>query len=256
MPNYGDPKYWVERYRECEETFDWLEDYATLKSFIEDLNLEKMSAKILNIGCGNSTLSEEMYDDGYSCITNIDIADNVIDQMKIRNAKRAKMIWQRMDVRRMTFSSNTFNLILDKSTIDALLCGDQAAYDVAKMLKEVQRVLKLGGYYMIISYGAPENRLVHLQREFLNFDITIFTIKKSTENGNDVIDKLHYIYLCKKIKDDDDESNALYKQILDAIEKEDDEDNEPDNNDEDNEDNNEEDEEDEYEEKQDNKKRK
>jgi hypothetical protein len=30
------------------------------------------------------------------------------------------------------------------------------------MTKEVQRVLKSGGIYMVISYGAPENRLFHL----------------------------------------------------------------------------------------------
>jgi ubiquinone/menaquinone biosynthesis C-methylase UbiE len=30
------------------------------------------------------------------------------------------------------------------------------------MTKEVQRILKSGGIYMVISYGAPENRLFHL----------------------------------------------------------------------------------------------
>ena len=30
------------------------------------------------------------------------------------------------------------------------------------MTKEVQRILKTGGIYMIISNGAPENRLFHL----------------------------------------------------------------------------------------------
>ena len=41
-----------------------------------------------------------------------------------------------MDVREMTYDSNFFDLIIDKSTIDALLCGEDAFINVAKMLKE------------------------------------------------------------------------------------------------------------------------
>ncbi len=34
------------------------------------------------VGCGNSKLSQEMADEGYAYITNIDISDNVIVKMK------------------------------------------------------------------------------------------------------------------------------------------------------------------------------
>ena len=68
------------------------------------------------------------------------------------------------DVRDIKFENNFFDLAIDKSTIDALLCGDNSFLNVAIMTKEVQRVLKCGGVYMIISYGAPDNRLIHLVR--------------------------------------------------------------------------------------------
>jgi len=45
----------------------------------------------LNIGCGNAEFSEDMYDDGFQNITNIDIAQNVIDFMISRNTLRDKM---------------------------------------------------------------------------------------------------------------------------------------------------------------------
>ena len=91
-----------------------------------------------------------------------------------------------MDIRDMPFEDNFFDLIIDKSTMDALLCGDQSFLNVAIMTKEIQRVLKTGCIYMIISYGLPENRLVHLEREHLAFDISIYTIKKEiNEEGQD-----------------------------------------------------------------------
>lgn len=91
MPNYGDPKYWEDRYNEqsC-TTFDWLEDYETLKPIIMDLKLSK-EAKILNLGCGNSEFCENMYDDGYENIYNIDICDNVINFMRERNKARKSL---------------------------------------------------------------------------------------------------------------------------------------------------------------------
>ena len=38
--------------------------------------------KILNVGCGNSRLSEELYEDGFEDITNIDFSQKVISQIE------------------------------------------------------------------------------------------------------------------------------------------------------------------------------
>lgn len=53
------------------------------------------------------------------------------------------MIGEVMDVRDMKFETNFFDLIIDKSTIDALLCGDQAFLNVALMMKVTQTDIKL-----------------------------------------------------------------------------------------------------------------
>lgn len=79
MPNYGDPKYWDKRYSDNEGTvFDWLEDYQSLKPLLDEFIPNKETARILIIGCGNAPLSEDMYDDGYKNIFNIDISSVVI----------------------------------------------------------------------------------------------------------------------------------------------------------------------------------
>jgi hypothetical protein len=50
------------------------------------------------IGCGNSKLSEKMYDNGTMNITNIDISDLVIKQMTVKNANRHQMKFIKMDM--------------------------------------------------------------------------------------------------------------------------------------------------------------
>lgn len=70
------------------EPFDWYQSYGALKPLLKEyLRPEHF---ILNAGCGNSTFSEELYEDGYGgnplhgstgCIVNIDISRTVITSM-------------------------------------------------------------------------------------------------------------------------------------------------------------------------------
>jgi hypothetical protein len=80
MSDYGNPDYWEHRYLEQSgKTFDWLENYAAMKPYIERFVPDRTNCKTLILGCGNAEFSEEMYDDGYHDIHNIDISANVID---------------------------------------------------------------------------------------------------------------------------------------------------------------------------------
>ena len=217
MPNYGDIAYWEQRYKNSEyTTFDWLENYPTLKEIILSLNIPKEKGQILNLGCGNSEFSENMYDDGFHNIKNIDISQSVIKLMSERSKNRPEMTYEVMDVRDIKYENNYFDLAIDKSTIDALLCGDDAFINVAKMIKEVQRVLKVGGYYMIISYGAPDYRIMHLNRKFEKFKVEILKIEKDfvEEEG---YDNYHYIYLCQKLEGADEASKQFFDQTIEEL---------------------------------------
>ena len=136
--------------------------------------------------------------------------------MSERNKDRTEMTYEVMDVRDIKYESNYFDLAIDKSTIDALLCGDEAFINVAKMIKEVQRVLKVGGYYMIISYGAPDDRLIHLKRKFEKFKIEILKIEKDyvEEKG---YDNYHYIYLCQKLEGADEVSKQFFDETIEEL---------------------------------------
>lgn len=219
MPNYGDPKYWDERYSEQQgNTFDWLENYSSLKPYLAPL-LPSTEARILVLGCGNAEFSENMYDDGYHNIVNIDISPVVIDQMRERNAERIEMVFRVMDVRELEYPDNTFDLAIDKSTIDALLCGDQSFLNVAKMTREVQRVLKVDGYYAAISYGLPENRTSHFTWEHLSWEYRHESVGGDAEE----MDSRHYIYICRK-KEDWREADTRWPSVESALFENDEED--------------------------------
>ena len=79
MPNYGDPKYWDDRYENAgkDAAFDWLESYASLSNLLGQF-MQSKDIKILVLGCGNAEFSEDLYDDGYTNVVNVDISQVVI----------------------------------------------------------------------------------------------------------------------------------------------------------------------------------
>ena len=95
--------------------------------------------KILMLGCGNADLSANMYDNGYKNITNVDFSKVVIEQMINKNGvERPEMTWQVLDITDMSvFETDTFDIVIDKSTIDSLFCTEDYILQVASMLKEV-----------------------------------------------------------------------------------------------------------------------
>lgn len=175
--NYGSKKYWDDRYLDQRnKSFDWLEDFYSLKPIFEKYLDER--DRVLILGCGNSNLSQDMYDYGYKNLVNIDISGVVIDQMKKRNKDRILMTWLEMDALDLDLEEDSYDMVIDKSTLDAVLCGEMSYINAAVMLKEVQRVLHVGGIYMLISYGGPDSRLAHLRREHLSFDLTCYALSR------------------------------------------------------------------------------
>lgn len=76
-------------------------------------------------GCGNSSLSEDMYRDGFHNITNIDYSSVVVDNMKNRSAEARSMRWLVMDIKDLKFESGSFDIVIEKATLDALLVAER-----------------------------------------------------------------------------------------------------------------------------------
>ncbi|GJJ11115.1 hypothetical protein Clacol_005346 [Clathrus columnatus] len=100
----------------------------------------KPEHRILILGCGNSTLSEE--------------------------------VRLEMDVRALIFENNYFDIAIDKGTMDAMMTvkGDvwnpppQVIENCNKEVDEVIRTLRPTGHFLYLTFGQPHFRKRYLQR--------------------------------------------------------------------------------------------
>ena len=78
--------------------------------------------------------------------------------------KYPKMSFKVMDVLDMKeIQTGSFNTVIDKGTLDSVLCGDNSVPNAQKMISEIFRVLVPGGHYICITYGDPEHRKKFLE---------------------------------------------------------------------------------------------
>lgn len=166
----------------------------------------KKSDHILMVGCGNSRLSDDMYEEGYTSIANIDISKVVVEQMAEKYRDKSGLTWQQMNVCALEFPDDTFDAVVDKGTMDSVLCGEGSTANVGKMCSEVTRVLKPNGVFFIVSYGTPDNRLSYIENDEYGWKVTVHTVAKPTVSATAVDTKdatnVHYIYACVKGAED------------------------------------------------------
>ncbi|KAM0951242.1 putative endothelin-converting enzyme 1 [Dioscorea sansibarensis] len=216
---YGEASYWDRRYGQDPGPFEWYQKYRSLAPLF-DLYLRR-DHRLLLVGCGNSALGEDMLNDGYEDIVNIDISSVVIEAMQKKYQDKPALKYIKMDVRDMSdFESGSFDAVIDKGTLDSLMCGHDAQENATKMLEEVGRVLKDKGVYFLITYGDPNYRL-YLLKELRYWTINMHVIDRLektadkrcwdlttpipwTEDGSLATavlgsnPEIHYIYVCVK----------------------------------------------------------
>ena len=66
---------------------------------------------------------------------------------------QAQVEFRVLDARKMNdFVSDSFDLVIDKGTLDAMICGRTGIKDVGRMMREIFRVLRSPGSYVLISH--------------------------------------------------------------------------------------------------------
>ena len=92
-PNYHSQEYWESRYSQFSKEMDW---YCDFKKLCADFNIDKIisdkypnqkKTKFLELGCGNSSLSHDLFLIGYRNLTSIDFSHVIISRMQKKFAE-------------------------------------------------------------------------------------------------------------------------------------------------------------------------
>jgi EEF1A lysine methyltransferase 4 len=155
-----------------------------------------------------------MYDSGYTHIMNIDISRTVIAAMAERTAGRDGLTWEVMSCTALTLGDSSVDAIIDKGTIDALLSGENSAYNASivnfepfaeghlfnlfasccsfsagsentgRACTEAARVLRPGGCFIVVSLGAPDKRLRFLESDSYKWKVREPLFSRTLSSGS------------------------------------------------------------------------
>ena len=158
-------QYWEKFFSKRSAPFEWYGQYTDLCDVLH--KYAKPTSQVLVVGCGNSKLSEDLYDAGFHKIDNIDISDVVIRQMTAKNKlSRPDMKFTKMDILDMSYSNAIFDCVIDKGTLDAIFSNtdDVTVQKVDRIFDEVGRVLKIAGRYLCITLAQD-----HILQKLLQY---------------------------------------------------------------------------------------
>ncbi|KAI3843673.1 hypothetical protein MKW98_013609 [Papaver atlanticum] len=187
---YLDPLYWDKRFS-SEEHYEWLKEYSHFRHLIQ-LYIKPISpTSVLELGCGNSQLGEELHKDGITGLTCIDLSAVAVDNMQKRLLSKGIKVMSLnillkfkfygapmfyisydyiqvlvADMLDLPFDKESFDVVIEKGTMDVVFVdsGDpwnprpETVKKAMTMLQGVHRVLKPDGVFVSISFGQPHFR--------------------------------------------------------------------------------------------------
>jgi 2-polyprenyl-3-methyl-5-hydroxy-6-metoxy-1,4-benzoquinol methylase len=110
--------------------FDWITDFDDIECFLDSRftgldHSKKDEIRVLVSGCGTSVLSIQLADLGFGEIVSVDNDGECINHMKLLHGDDCRLKWITYDMVDPASTNNadlgTFNLIVDKGTLDAIL---------------------------------------------------------------------------------------------------------------------------------------
>lgn len=216
MSKYGEVEFWDKRYstkhfltHKIVLNYDWYVDADDAKNLVASYMAGDLGAKILVVGCGISDIQRLLYKAGFKNIVCVDFSQVVIDLLQTRDADLEGVQFLTMDCRNLTmFPDNTFNCILDKACLDAVMSGNNSVDAAHDMLEEVSRVLAVDGIYLSFTYANQESRFPHLKKPQFRW------VVGQTSMNTGVDDDISYnVFVCTK------KSKADWAEIMEEEER-------------------------------------
>lgn len=118
---------------------------ATSLHFIHSFPVSK-TAKIIDIGGGDSHLVDYLLNEGYENITVLDISGTALDKAKQRLGDRAEQVtWVESDVLQFT-TSTTFDVWHDRATFHFLTTPEEVSTYLSKVRQSVTGYVTIGTF--------------------------------------------------------------------------------------------------------------
>ncbi|XP_039985558.1 eEF1A lysine and N-terminal methyltransferase [Xiphias gladius] len=197
---FSSAEYWERFFKKRgEKAFEWYGDYNKLCGVLH--RYIKVHDQVLVVGCGNSELSEQLYDVGYKHLTNIDISETVVTHMNQRNAERRPgLTFQQVDATQTPYEDGSYQAALDKGTLDAMASEEDGAL-ARKMLTEVGRVLSVGGRYVCVTL-AQESVIKLAVEHFvqLGWAVRLHCLQQASGEQEDSFALPVFVLVCTKFR--------------------------------------------------------
>ena len=153
------------------EPFEWHSSLPHSRVF-DALPPSANTGSVLLVGCGTSTMPVELYDlhEGKTRVVCMDYSEPCLEQLKASWGEgRKNLSFVCGDATRLhevdfAPGDGTFDAIIDKGLVDALMCSESWDGDVEKLLTCAAEILKPNGIgeYLLVSY-----KLTTSTKEFL-----------------------------------------------------------------------------------------
>ncbi|XP_049934524.1 uncharacterized protein LOC116257009 isoform X2 [Nymphaea colorata] len=150
-------------------------------AFDEEGSRSSFDILVLELGCGSSQLCENLYKDGITNITCIDLSSVAVEKMqkRLREMRYNGIQVLEADMLHLPFSTESFDVVIDKGTMDVLFVDSGGPWNpspstvdkVIAMLKCVHRLLRQDDTYISISFGQPHFRRPLFEMEEFTWSI-------------------------------------------------------------------------------------
>ncbi|RFU76860.1 hyoothetical [Trichoderma arundinaceum] len=207
MPvDFDKQTYWHNRFS-TESSFEWLLSSTDFISILKPLlaNLDPSLARILHLGSGTSDLQNHFRRLGFLDVTNIDYEPLAVArgrQLEEQAFGDVKLKYAVADATQLTLPNenktpglqhnNKFDLVVDKSTVDAVSCGGEE--QLLRMARCIKECLADGAVWISLTYSASRFDI-----DGLPFNVEILAKVPTPKIKPTDPDIFHWCYLLRPI---------------------------------------------------------
>lgn len=160
----GSVAFWEEMYSEPPRrgvgdfAFAWQGvGWPAIRDALGSQQVPPVNARWLIIGCGDSSLPEDIFDAGWKAVTAVDWSKSAVTAASARgdvDGSRPGLTWLQEDVSKLSLSDDSFDVVVDVGLLDSLFASVNGT-SPSQVLLEVRRVLRSGGLLLSVSTEPP-----------------------------------------------------------------------------------------------------